>query len=116
MEDVTGLQRYHAITFFNEQMYGTSKAYNRNSVLGGIAYNEAANQSYDVYLSDAINTMFITDWAERYGLNLSETMELEYATFISMKQRLLEYKNAETRALAEQKALALQQEHNRPKR
>jgi hypothetical protein len=34
-----------------------------------------------------------TDWKDMYGLNLLETMDLDYATFKRMKKKLAEFKS-----------------------
>lgn len=42
----------------------------------------------DHFLNDAINTIFMKEWTELYGMNLKETLELEYSVYQHMKKRL----------------------------
>lgn len=89
------MNRYRVITYFNETFIGKNTAIRTDSVLQNLAYNETdyTNKQSNPYLDEAIHTLMTTDWKDMYGLNLSETMDLDYATFKRMKKKLAEFKS-----------------------
>lgn len=94
LRGVSGLQRSHALTFFNRQMFDDLQGDIKGTVLDYLVYAEKpkSRSMEDIYLKDVLNTFFITEWREVYGLNVVETMELEFHTYHQMKRRLEEYK------------------------
>jgi len=94
LNDVSGRARYHAITHFNSQIYDPP---NNGGVLGSIAYIEPSPALgnitvQDTYLYKAIHTIMATDWKDTYGLDLIQTMELDFHTYEVLVKQLSMYK------------------------
>jgi hypothetical protein len=66
-------------------------------VLGSIAYIEPSPALgniavQDTYLYRAIHTIMATDWKDTYGLDLIQTMDLDFHTYEVLVKQLSMYK------------------------
>ena len=92
MKDITGQARYHAITHFNSEFYKLHS--NIPSVYSAVAYEENISTCQDTFLHKAIKTLQSTEWKEVYGLDLIQTMDLDYSTYLLLEKNIKAYKTA----------------------
>ena len=58
------------------------------SILDTIKYLPSKNVKRDYFLKMVISTMQTTKWLATYGLNLTETMKLEFGDYLLMAEEL----------------------------
>ena len=88
--DSSNLELCFGTMLFNDIIFNKNKI-NDKSILGKAKISE--NKSiYNNYYLKIVSQLFVqTKWQELFGLNILETMNLEYSQYIYLKRLLEEY-------------------------
>jgi hypothetical protein len=101
LKGVEGIDRDRAIKYFNQIGYKEEEV--PESALSGfnevkyipkkkVSNNKLENLIYssnrDIFLKEVANTLFLTEWYERFGLDLQQTMDMSYDEYNTMKEYL----------------------------
>lgn len=84
------------ITYFN-------KEHIKKGMLGRVIMPDKKSIFTDYYSRIVTHTMSKTNWYEIFRLNFNETLDLEYSTFIYLKEILDEYEEEMDKRLKEEK-------------
>jgi hypothetical protein len=77
-------------TLFNDIMFNRDKI-NDTKILGKIKISKSKSIYNNYYLKLVSQLFTQSKWQELFGLNVSETMNLEYSQYIYLKKLLEEY-------------------------
>jgi hypothetical protein len=101
LKGVKGIDRDRAIKYFNQIGHKEEEVSDNNlSGFNEVKYipkqkvsdNKLENLIYssnrDIFLKEVANTLFLTEWYERFGMNLEETMDMAYDQYNVMKEYL----------------------------
>ena len=89
MKDSSPVDRIHSARLFNEMMLFDRKS---GGHLSHISYTPANYAKRDHMLQMVISTFNTTDWQTTYGLNITETMQLEFGSYVLMVEELRKLK------------------------